>query len=161
MTLLRQSDRPLFFDREKHLGGDREGDAQIGGSRPTCGHMEPNAQVAGIAVRAHTAAMIDIYESAVEMSGRFGAVFERDDETAYFYLLDMHEPVGNQIISALDVDTANQLSPDLPVSVRWSEAVAVAGLFVDGILTAILDVRSSEAQGRLAQSEDDHWFHPN
>ena len=33
--------------------------------------------------------MIDVYESVTDETGRFGAVFERDDETAFFYLFDM------------------------------------------------------------------------
>ena len=39
--------------------------------------------------------MIDVYESAVDQTGRFGAPFERDDETA-FYLLDLGRTQDSQ-----------------------------------------------------------------
>lgn len=35
--------------------------------------------------------MIDVYASGIDAAGRFGAVFKRDDETAYFYPLDMRK----------------------------------------------------------------------
>ena len=106
--------------------------------------------------------MIDIYESAVQAAGRFGAVYERNDETAsVFYLLDLQRTAGSQIISAFNVDTANRMSPDLPVSVRWSEAAAVVGLFIDSALTAIFDMSPNEPYGRFAERDDNRWFQPN
>ena len=105
--------------------------------------------------------MIDIYESAVHAAGRWGAFYERDDETAYFYLLDLQRPADRRIISALTVDAANRISPDLPVSVRWSEAADLVGLFVDHALTAIFDARQNVPHGRIAELEDNHWFQPN
>lgn len=66
--------------------------------------------------------MIDVYESAVEKTGRFGAVFERDDETAYFYLLGMQMSEGSQIVSAFNVEKVNRMSADLHVTVKWSRA---------------------------------------
>jgi len=59
------------------------------------------APLADIAEKTHSAAAIGIYESAVQVAGRFGAVYERDDQTAYFYLLDLQKTEGRQIISAL------------------------------------------------------------
>ena len=105
--------------------------------------------------------MIDIYESAVQETGRFGAVYERDSETAYFYLLDLQKVADSQIISAFNIDNDNRMSPDLPVSVRWNETAAVVGLFIDSALIAIFDVSSNEPQGRFAEREDNRWFQPN
>ena len=105
--------------------------------------------------------MIDIYESAVQAGGRFGAVYERNDETSYFYLLDLQRTADSQIISAFNVEIAMRMSPDLPVSVRWSEAAAVVGLFIDSALTAIFDVSSNEPHGRFAEREDNRWFQSN
>jgi len=59
--------------------------------------------------------MVDVYESAVEEAGRFGAVFERDDETAFFYLLDLHKQEGSQIVSAFSTDVVNNMPYDVPV----------------------------------------------
>lgn len=105
--------------------------------------------------------MIDIYESAVEPTGRFGAVFERDEATAFFYLLDMDKEVGSRIVCALDVHSVNHMRPDIPVDVRWSEVAAVAGLFVAGDLTALFDVRSGDIAGRYADSADCLFFAPS
>jgi hypothetical protein len=62
--------------------------------------------------------MIDIYESATDETERFGAVFERDDETAYFYLLDMRKQEGGRIVSAFNAKAVTELPADTPVSIR-------------------------------------------
>jgi hypothetical protein len=101
--------------------------------------------------------MIDLYESAVQEDGSLGAFFERDDETAYFYLLAMRR-AEERIIAALRVTSAEAMPPDLFVSVRWSQGANIVGLFIDGGLTALFDARSDEPQGRLAGADDAHWF---
>ncbi|MDB5673322.1 MAG: hypothetical protein JWM65_304 [Sphingomonas bacterium] len=116
------------------------------------------APLSAVAAKGHCAAMIDIYESGVEAAGRFGAVFERDDETAFFYLLDMRRPEGTQIVSAFAVERANNTPADVPVSVRWSETAAIAGLFTGGVLIAVFDLRSAVAKGRYAEGADSRWF---
>lgn len=102
--------------------------------------------------------MIDVYESATDDLGRFGAVFERDDETAYFYLLDMRKQEGNRIVSAFNTKAVTDLPADTPVSIRWSSSVAAVGLFVDGVLSAIFDLRTGDPTGRWADLEDSHLF---
>jgi hypothetical protein len=102
--------------------------------------------------------MIDVYESATDDLGRFGAVFERDDETAYFYLLDMRKQEGKRIVSAFNAKAVTDLPADTPVSIRWSSSVAAVGLFVDGVLSAIFDLRTADPIGRWADLEDRHLF---
>lgn len=102
--------------------------------------------------------MIDIYESAVEESGLFGAVFERDNETAFFYLLDMRKSEGSQIVSAFNVQKADNTPVDLPVSVRWSETASIVGLFINEALIAVFDLRSGDLTGRYADGADASWF---
>ncbi|WP_294240447.1 DUF2251 domain-containing protein [uncultured Sphingomonas sp.] len=106
----------------------------------------------------HHFAVIDIYESAIQSKGQFGVVFKRDDESAYFYLLDMHKPAGNAIIAALDVGPAISVRSDAPVRVRWSEVSSVAGLFVGDVLTAIFETHSDEPKGRFVMHEDFRLF---
>lgn len=98
--------------------------------------------------------MIDIYESAIDQFGRFGAVFERDDETAFFYLLDVWKQGGEQIILAFNANALTELPADTPVSVRWSSSEAIVGLFVGGALSVIFDVRSAVPISRWAEPDD-------
>lgn len=102
--------------------------------------------------------MIDIYESATDETGRFGAVFERDDETAYFYLLDMRKQEGDRIVSAFNAKAVTELPADTPVSIRWNSSGAAVGLFVSGTLSAIFDLRTGAPTGRWADGEDHHLF---
>lgn len=102
--------------------------------------------------------MIDVYESAIDEAGRFGAVFERDDETAYFYLLDMTKQDGERIVSTFNARTVTELPADTPVSVRWSSSFAAVGLFVGGALSAIFDLRTAVPTGRWADPEDSSLF---
>ena len=106
----------------------------------------------------HHFVVIDIYESAIQARGQFGVVFERDDESAYFYLLDMRKPAGNAIIAALDVGPAIPIRSDAPVRVRWSEVSSVAGLFVGDVLTAIFETHGDEPKGRFVMHEDFRLF---
>lgn len=102
--------------------------------------------------------MIDVYESAVDHAGRFGAAFERDDETAFFYLLDLARDEANQIVEAFDAHTVTTMPPDAPVSVNWNSTGCVAGLVVDGQLTAVFDLRNEGRKGRWANEEDKGLF---
>ena len=102
--------------------------------------------------------VIDIYESAVQATGQFGVVFERDDESAYFYLLDMRKPAGHAIIASFDVGSAIRVQPHAPVRVGWSEVSSVAGLFVGGNLTAIFETQGDEPKGRFVTNKDFRLF---
>lgn len=64
--------------------------------------------------------MIDVYESATDETGRFGAVFERDDETAFFYLFDMGGQDGGRIVSAFNAKPVTEMPADTTVSIRWN-----------------------------------------
>ncbi|MCB5946117.1 DUF2251 domain-containing protein [Acidocella sp. KAb 2-4] len=105
--------------------------------------------------------MIDVYESAIDEVGRFGAAFERDDETAYFYLLDMRKQDGMQIISTFNAKAVTELPAGTPVSVRWSSSAAAVGLFVGGTLLAIFDLRTATPIGRWADPADNRLFPVN
>lgn len=102
--------------------------------------------------------MIDVYESATDETGRFGAVFERDNETAFFYLLDMREQNGGRIISAFNAKLVTEIPADAPVSIGWNPSGVVVGLFVSGKLSAVFDLRTDTPTGRWANGEDAHLF---
>ena len=102
--------------------------------------------------------MINVYESAIEGAGRFGVVFERDDETAYFYLLDLTKQEGRQIVSAFNAYSITEMPADTPVAVRWNPLGTTAGLFVRRTLVAIFDVRADALEGRWATRRDSHLF---
>jgi len=102
--------------------------------------------------------MIYVYESAVDHVGRYGAAFERDDDTAFFYLLDLERDEGNQILEPFDAHTVMAMPADAPVSIRWSSGGEVAGLFVAHCLVAVFDLQRDDRKGRWATSDDSLLF---
>jgi len=90
---------------------------------------------------------IDVFESAIQPQGRFGAVFERDDETARFYLVDLHRAAGKQIIGTFGLAAVVAMRSDIGVRVTWTPEGEMAGLLVDGRLMAVFDLASVEADG--------------
>ena len=107
------------------------------------------------------ASVIDIYESAVDHRGVFGCVFERDDETAYFYLIDMTES-EQRIILAFDAHLVTMMPVDIPITVRFSPLDDLAGLLVNGEVLAVYDLRDQAApEGRWATEADQRSFDPN
>jgi len=103
---------------------------------------------------------IDVFESDVRPDGHFGAVFERDDETAYFYLLDLRRPTGQQTVAAYCVASAVAMPADVPARVTWTSEGDMAGLFLDGWLIAVFDLVSApeEYEGREARPDDRSRF---
>ena len=97
--------------------------------------------------------MIDVYVSGIDEAGRFGAVLERDDDTAYFYLLDMREQEGRQIISAFNAGPLTQMPADIPVSIRWSVSNAAVGLFVAGALSVVFELGVAAIVDRQGMEE--------
>jgi hypothetical protein len=106
---------------------------------------------------------IDIFESAVRPQGRLGAVFERDDETAHFYLLDLCRPDGHQIIGAFLLAAVVTMPPEACVRVTWTPEGDMAGLFLEGRLFAVFDLPSADAdvcEGREAKpGEQERFLH--
>jgi hypothetical protein len=105
--------------------------------------------------------MVDVYESAIDPIDRYAAVFERDDFTAFFYLLDLEQDDGCQIIEAFDANRLTKSSARTPVEVRWSGGADAAGLFVDGELAALFDLCREGRKGRWATDADKGRFDPN
>lgn len=100
---------------------------------------------------------IDAFESAIQPQGRFGAVFERDDETGYFYLLDLHRSEGSQIIGAFWLAEVVAMPPNIAVRVTWTPEGDMAGLVVEGRLVAVFDLGSAQAdrcEGRAARPDE-------
>ncbi len=100
---------------------------------------------------------VDVFESAVCPQGRFVAVFERDDETAYFYLLDLHRPDGNQIIGTFGLAAVVTMPPGTGVRVSWTPGGDMAGLLVEGQLMAVFDLEGAQAdkcEAREAMAKD-------
>lgn len=71
----------------------------------------------------------DLFHSSVRRDERCAAAFERDADTAYFYLFDHHGPDGWRIIRAIHMFSgATDLTGD-EIEIRWSDSGAV-GLFI-------------------------------
>ena len=102
--------------------------------------------------------MIDVYESAVDPSGRYGAAFERDEETAFFYLLDLARAETNQIIEAFNAHIVTAMPADVQIELQWNADGEVVGLRIDGDLIAVFDLRSKGRKGRIASNDDERLF---
>ena len=102
--------------------------------------------------------MIDVCESAVDPAGRFGAAFERDDETAFFYLIDLERTGDSRIVEAFNAQTVTDMPADAPVAVRWSANGEAVGLYVARNLVALFDLGKDGRKGRWATSEDASLF---
>jgi hypothetical protein len=104
---------------------------------------------------------IDVWESAVQPQGRFGAVFERDDETAYLYLLDLDRPEGHQIIGRYWLGAVVTMPPDVSVRVAWTPEGDMVGVLVEGQLLAVFDMANAQAnrcKGREAEPDERQRF---
>ena len=121
------------------------------------GHSR-HANIADVPERCDHQRMIDIYESAVDRRGRYGVVFERDDDTSFLYLLDLTRSQGHQIIAVFDVRKVNAMLENASVLLEWDSVGEIAGLFIDGHLTALFDLTGEDPLGRYATSEDEARF---
>jgi hypothetical protein len=79
-----------------------------------------------------------IYVSATRDLGDLAGVFEFDGDSCYFYLFSVDDALGGKVLDALPVVTG---APDFAaedVDVRWDPAAALVGLFIRGVLWAVL-----------------------
>jgi hypothetical protein len=81
------------------------------------------------------------YDSSVRSQGDFGAVFECDDETGYFYLYDMR---GEQpkILSAHHILNGPPDFEQDDISVRWNKTESHVGLLIKNRLWAVCEVET-------------------
>lgn len=105
--------------------------------------------------------MSDAFESAIEPLGRYGAVFERDNDSSYFYLLDLERPSDLQIIEAFNVDFLDESERNAPPIVVWGSVRRIVGLLLDGRLIAIFDLAAPSPHGRRATNADMIYFGKN
>jgi hypothetical protein len=106
--------------------------------------------------------VIDVYDdSAVDHRGVYGCAFERDDDTAYFYLMDM-TGWQHRIISAFDVHPVTTMPADITAAVRFSSLDDMAGLLINGRVLAVYELCEGTAPlGRWATEADQTSFAPN
>ena len=100
---------------------------------------------------------IDGYESAVQPSGVFAAFFERDEDTAYFYLMDLRKEQGRQIVNAFNVRAAIAVILPDAIKIEWAWPDDLVGLFVGQSLCAVFDVSNGVA-ARFATEGDMRRF---
>ena len=102
--------------------------------------------------------MIDVYESSVDHEGKYGAAFERDDETAFFYLLDLARDGGDRILEAFNAHTIPAMPADVRIDLEWTAADEAVGLRAGGNLIALFDLRNKGRKGRWATKADEGLF---
>jgi hypothetical protein len=90
----------------------------------------------------------DVYEGLVRPQGRFAAVFERDDDTAYFYLSDLDQAGGHRIVGAVAASEIVAMAPDVAVRIAWSSDGSITGLFVEGDLIAVFEPDQEQGTGK-------------
>ena len=104
--------------------------------------------------------MEDEFSSAIRYDGRFGAVFEVDEATAYLYLLDMTAAEGGKIIHAYQVP--ERLKGDPQGEVHWSSDGDLAAVFRGDRIVAVLDLeiarKDTKRAGRAPSANDSSRF---
>jgi hypothetical protein len=93
--------------------------------------------------------------SETRSGGDLAGVFERDSDTAYFYLYDIRAP---KVLDQIHIASGEGLD-DLPstLTVRWNGDNSIVGLFIAGVLWAVFDVgRSAKAGGGFAPDATPH-----
>lgn len=95
------------------------------------------------------------FSTLIRPDGRFGAVFEADDDVAFFYLLDMSAAKGQQIISSVPVPQKSTGEP--PATVRWSDDGDLAAVFRAGEIVAVFDL-GCQPQPRPPEATDEMRF---
>ncbi|WP_222875952.1 DUF2251 domain-containing protein [Terrihabitans soli] len=76
-----------------------------------------------------------------------GAVFEYDGETGYFYLFDMHQPDGSQIVAHIHIVSAEPGFGQDDLEIVWSAEDRYVGLTIKGALYAAFDTTTQERFG--------------
>ena len=102
--------------------------------------------------------VIDIYARTIDCTGRHGAASERDDDTAFFYLLELDASGAHKIREVFNAHTVTAMPANAPVALRWDSAGDAVGLFVGYKLIAVFDLRSEGQMGRWASDEDKRLF---
>ncbi len=88
---------------------------------------------------------IDVFESAIQPAGHFGAVFERADLTAFFYLLDLRMGQGGEIVATVNVQTETEMAPAAAARIAWAAQGDLVGLFLEESLCAVFDLTDPAA----------------
>lgn len=89
--------------------------------------------------------MRDIYLSRLRTKGDRGAFFEADDESAYFYLVDMAEVEGEKVRNAIDLNRVPFEQEDKNLRIRVAENQSAIGLFRGNTLLAAFELDTEEA----------------
>ena len=91
----------------------------------------------------------------------YGAVFEDDGETGYFYALDMRDR-GNPIQDAVQIyNVARVADREQPsrLQIVWSTDGAKAGLLLNGVLLAVIDFGARRAVCRTGFPDPSRGWH--
>jgi hypothetical protein len=95
------------------------------------------------------------FSSAIRSDGKWGAVFEGDDDAPYFYLLNMAAATGRQIVASLRIPHRATGEPD--ADVRWSNDGNSVAVFRASEVIGIFEI-SPVVAGRLPRSGDEKLF---
>ncbi len=81
----------------------------------------------------------------------WGAVFEDDGQTAWFYALDHSRPARSRIVDAVHIynvaDVADRQAT-YPTAIRWSKDGQKVGLFIEGYPRAVFDFAQHRGYAR-------------
>lgn len=86
--------------------------------------------------------MRDIFSSELRHGDDLGAFFEADDDTSYFYLIDLQEPEGCGIKGAVPILGLPDDLKEADVHVWVSSDQEAVGLFIAGRLVAAFEFHS-------------------
>ena len=73
-------------------------------------------------------------------AGDFAGVFERDDETSYFYLYDLNSLPNKKILGVIQIQHDIFENPSSVIAVRWDNSQSQVALIYKGNAIAMFNV---------------------
>ena len=89
----------------------------------------------------------EMFDSAVRSAGDQAGVFEYDADVGYFYLYEMKNEEGRNVVSAIRVLTGAPDFGEEDTSIRWNATESQVGLFIRGQLWAVFDSTTGAKYG--------------
>lgn len=88
-----------------------------------------------------------MYESSIRTKGDFGAFFEYDFDTGYFYLCKMRSKGNLKIISHNHILSGTPDFKERDVIIKWDPTETKVGLYIRDQLWAVFDVETNAKYG--------------
>jgi hypothetical protein len=91
----------------------------------------------------------EIFESSTRNAGDYAGVFERDNETSYFYLFNLNGRPNKKILGAIQIKHDIFEKTNSHAGVKWNRAQTKVALIFDGNAIAMFSVPNGKSYGSV------------